>query len=87
MDNGITPKPCDICFKKGNTLKDVWNNNWKDKFEDPTLFNEDYSVNIIPDTSTERKGLDLFGGKLNPLMDKFLGNETGVIVSSVLVHE
>jgi MoaA/NifB/PqqE/SkfB family radical SAM enzyme len=47
MDNGITPKPCDICFKKGNTLKDVWNNNWKEKFDDPELFNEDYSINKL----------------------------------------
>ena len=47
MDNGTPPKACDICFKKGNTLKDVWNNNWKDKFDDPKLINEDYSVNKL----------------------------------------
>ena len=39
--------------------------------EDLPVPDEDDSVNIIPDTSTERKGLDLFGGKLNPLIKAF----------------
>jgi LAS superfamily LD-carboxypeptidase LdcB len=39
--------------------------------EDLPVPDEDDSVNIIPDTSTEKKGLDLFGGKLNPLISAF----------------
>ena len=28
MDEGITPRMCDVCFKQGNTLKNDWNKMW-----------------------------------------------------------
>lgn len=47
MDEGITPRMCDVCFKQGNTLKNDWNKMWGHKLTDITLVNGDYSVNRL----------------------------------------
>jgi len=47
MEEGNPPSVCDVCFKKGNMLKDNWNEMWGDKFDDPTLINPDYSINKL----------------------------------------
>lgn len=47
MDEGKKPSICDVCFKRGNQLKDNWNTMWGHKLSDKTLINDDYTVNRL----------------------------------------
>lgn len=44
MEDGDPMSVCDVCFKGGNFLKDVWNGRWKDKLEDPNLHDEEFNI-------------------------------------------
>jgi organic radical activating enzyme len=44
MEDGNPSDICDICYKGGNFLKDVWNERWKSKLNDPNLYDKDFNI-------------------------------------------
>jgi LAS superfamily LD-carboxypeptidase LdcB len=60
-----------VGYKKSKTIVPQTKNSEVSGEEDLPIPDEDDSVNIEPDLPTETKGLDLFGGKLNPLIKAF----------------